>query len=149
VEHAKQTPTPPDHPRSAASADQLASIISNNEKAWRDYEANIDSCNKAAEGVTPDDYIQAMGCIKNAQNAANLARSATTEILALGPPPPELTVLVTETLNALAPLSKSNAAASCQDATSDPCAKAVDQIDEAASTLVEVLDGWAPYIRTK
>ncbi|MBT2549585.1 hypothetical protein [Arthrobacter sp. ISL-65] len=142
-------PTPPHSPRLAASADQLAGIISENEKAWRGYEANIGSCNKAAEGLTPDDYIQAMGCIKNAQDAANRARSATSAIVALGPPPPELTVLVTDTLNALAPLSKSNAAASCQDATSDPCAKAVDQIDEAASTLVEVLDGWAPYIRTK
>jgi hypothetical protein len=132
----------------AASADQLAAIISENEKAWRNYEANIDSCNKAAAGLTPDNYIQAMGCIKNAQEAANRARSATSAIVAFGSPPPELAALVTETLDALAPLSKSNAEASCQDATSDPCAKAVDQIDEAASTLVEVLDGWAPYVRT-
>lgn len=90
-----------------------------------------------------------MECIKNAQNAANLARSATDAILALGPPPPELTVLVAETLNALAPLSKSNAATSCQDATSDRCAKAVDQIDETAPTLVEVLDQWTPYEQLK
>ncbi|MFC9350501.1 hypothetical protein [Arthrobacter sp. NPDC057013] len=90
-----------------------------------------------------------MGCIKNAQDAANRARSATSAIVALGSPPPELTVLVADTLHALAPLSKSNAPALCQDATSDPCAKAVDQIDEAASTLVEVLDRWAPYERTK
>jgi hypothetical protein len=121
--------------------------MSKNEKAWRGYAANIDSCNKAAEGLTPENHIQARGCIMNAQDAANRARSATSEIVALGSPPPELTVLVTETLDTLAPLSESNAAASCQDATSDPCAKAVDQIDEAASALVEVLDGWAPYIR--
>jgi hypothetical protein len=148
VDHARQTPKPP-QPASpgsgSASAGKFAGIISKNEKTWRDFATNIDACNRAAEGRTPDDYIQAMGCIKNAQNAANLARNATTEILALGPPPPELTVLVAATLNALTPLSTSNAATTCQDATSDPCANSVDKIDEAAPTLVAVLDDWAPY----
>lgn len=149
VDHARQTRKPtqpgPLHSASAASADQFASIISKDEKIWRDYEANTDACNRAAEGRTPDDYIQSMGCIKNAQKAAASARNDISAIHALGSPPPELAVLVTETLNALTPLSKSNAATFCQDAASDRCANAVDQIDQAASTLVAVLDDWAPY----
>ena len=148
VDHARETrkPTPPP-PRSAqtASAHQFASIIGRDEQTWRAYEANIEACNKAAEGRTPDDYIQSMECIKNAQKAAASARDDITALLALGSPPPELAVLVTETLTALAPLSESNAASFCQDAGSDRCAGAVDQIDQAAVTLVEAVDEWAPY----
>ncbi|MET3932842.1 hypothetical protein [Arthrobacter sp. OAP107] len=147
--HLNAKPKRPNHPRSTAAAEQLASVISSNEKAWRDYEANIPSCNKAAEGVTPDDYIQTMGCIKKAQIASELARSATTTILGLGSPPPELTVLVARTVKALQPLSESNAARFCQDAISNPCARAVDQIDLAATTLVDVLDQWEPYKQPK
>lgn len=148
VDHARQTrkPTPPPlRSAPAGSADQFVSIIGKDEQTWRAYEANIDACNKAAEGRTPDDYIQSMECIKNAQMAAASARNDITAFLALGSPPPELAVLVTETLNALAPLSESKAASFCQDAFSDLCASAVDRIDQSAATLVEVLDEWAPY----
>ncbi|HEX9226445.1 MAG TPA: hypothetical protein VF885_07265 [Arthrobacter sp.] len=86
-----------------------------------------------------------MECIKNAQKAAASARDDIGTLLALGSPPPELAVLVTETLNALTPVSKSNAARFCQDAGSDLCSSAVDRINQAAATLVEVLDEWAPY----
>ncbi|MBT1001927.1 hypothetical protein KIH31_04855 [Paenarthrobacter sp. DKR-5] len=126
----------------SGSASRFAAVITAREKAWRDYDAGTAKCDKAAQGTGPDDFAASMACIKSAQAVAASAQDATNELTALSPPPPELRSLVARTLKALAPLKNSNARTNCRDATSDACDASVQQVSDAISSLVDVLDDW-------
>ncbi|MBT1003059.1 hypothetical protein KIH31_10615 [Paenarthrobacter sp. DKR-5] len=133
----------------AATTDQFAAVISREAPIWRDYDSNLDGCNKAGEGVNPDDFAKATACTKNAQTVAATARAAEEELQALHTPPAEIKALVARTLKALDPVAKSKTDQTCQDLTSDPCYNSVDALDNAVPHLVNLLDDWDQYSQSR
>ncbi|MBT2568090.1 hypothetical protein J7I84_16615 [Arthrobacter sp. ISL-85] len=139
------TPTPTPTPTPTASVGQYASIIAENETAWRDYEDKIVDCALASIGTKPLDYAKRTACRFTVQTVTVTAKTAAREIRQLPKPPAEIDTLVTRTLSALDVIGKNDATTACKDTESDSCDAAETQVNGDIRLLTPVLDAWKPY----
>lgn len=96
---ATSTPTPT--PTPTASAEQFASIITEREEAWREYEDNIVACALASIGDTAIDFAKRTTCGYSVNTVALTAKQAAVQVRRLPTPPAELQSLVARTLTSL------------------------------------------------
>lgn len=135
------TPTP------TASIAQFASIITEHEKGWRDYEENIGACAFASIGKTPTDFAKRTTCRYTAQTVTVTAKTAAREIRTLPKPPAEIDALLTRTLTSLDRIGKNDATTACKNTESETCDAAETQANGDIRPLISVLDAWKPYTR--
>lgn len=141
------SPTPTPTPTPTVSIAQYASIVTEYENDWRDYEENIGTCAFASIGKTPTDFAKRITCRYTAQTVTVTAKTAAREIRALPKPPTEVDALVTRTLTSLDRIGKNDATTACKDTQSDSCDAAETQANGDIRPLISVLDAWKPYTR--
>lgn len=141
------SPSPTPTPTPTASVAQFASIITEHESDWRDYEENIGTCAFASIGTTPTDFAKRTACRYTAQTVTLTAKTAARNMRALPNPPAEIDALVTRTLTSLDRLGKNDASTSCKDTESETCDAAETQVNGDIRPLISVLDAWQPYTR--
>lgn len=144
---AATSPSPTPTPTPTASVAQFASIISEYEQDWRDYEENIGGCAFASVGTAPIDFAKRTACRYTAQTVTVTAKTAAREIRTLPKPPLEVEALVSRTLASLDRLGKNDASAACEDTESESCDAAETQANGDIRPLISVLDAWQPYTR--
>lgn len=142
---ASVSPTPSSKP--TATIAQFASILTEEETNWRDYDANIGKCAFASIGKTPLDQAQSLACKYTAQTATVTAKTAARKFRALPTPPAEIGSLHTRTLAALDSLAAVDATTACKDTKSQACDDAETLANGAIRPLVSVLDAWRPYTK--
>lgn len=130
-----------------ATPQQLASIITENEASWREYEDNIVDCALAdvmGEGAL--DEVKVMTCRTAASTVTLMANNAARSMRALSAPPADMKDLVARTLVALDTLGASGADESCgSDRESDACDNDSTIANGAIRPVISVLDAWKPY----
>ncbi|MBT1004391.1 hypothetical protein KIH31_17540 [Paenarthrobacter sp. DKR-5] len=132
-------------PQATAAVDEFAAVIADNEDSWRRFQASVEQCSQAAEGVSPDDFSRSTECIRDARSIARSAQGATAKLRALAPPPPAIGPLVAQTIAALGPWRNSPVLSACQDKGSGICYEAVENIQESSAALVSLLSRWDRY----
>lgn len=142
---ASVTPTPT--PTPTASIAQFASILTEREKGWRDYEANIMDCAFASIGTAPIDSMKRTTCGYTVQTITLTAKQAAVEIRRLPAPPKEIESLVARTLRSLDTIAKNDTPTACKDTQSATCDAAITQANGDIRFLTPVLDAWKPYTR--
>lgn len=144
---ATATPSPTPTPTPTAKPAQFASILSENEKNWRDYEDNISECAFArVVGKSAMDAVKVTTCGMTVVIVTLNAKSAIKAINALPTPDAEVKTLVDRTLTALEPLSKIESVNACSDQKSETCSAAETEANGAIRGVTVVLDAWAPYM---
>ncbi|WP_405475588.1 hypothetical protein [Paenarthrobacter ilicis] len=138
---ATPTPTP------TATVAQFASIITEREEAWREYEDNIVACALASIGDTAIDFAKRTTCGYTVSTVVLTAKQAAAQIRKLPAPPAELHSLVARTLTNLDVLAKNPARTACEDKQSEACDSAITQANGEIRPLITVLDAWKPYTR--
>jgi hypothetical protein len=134
-------------PTPTATTAQFASILSESETDWREYEDNITKCAFASIGTTVTDNIDMMTCSLTVQTVTITAKTAAKDIRKLPAPPAEVAPLVKRTLVALDALADSKASTTtCADARSEACDAAITKANGDIRPLVSVLDAWKPYL---
>lgn len=141
------SPTPTPSPTATATTAQFASIITEREADWRDYEDNIVDCALASIGKAPIDSVKRTTCGFTVQTVTLTAKQAAVEMRKLPSPPSEVQALVTRTLSALDVLAKNPSVTACKDTKSDACDAAITQANGEIRPLISVLDAWKPYTR--
>lgn len=139
------TPTP--SPTPTATVAQFASIITEREADWRDYEDNIVDCALASIGKTAIDSVKRTTCGYSVSVVVLTAKQAAAQIRKLPTPPAEVQSLVARTLTNLDVLAKNPAPTACEDKQSEACDAAITQANGEIRPLITVLDGWKPYTR--
>ncbi|WP_426986566.1 hypothetical protein [Pseudarthrobacter sp. Y6] len=147
AQSAAESPTPTPTPTPTASVTQFASIITENEQAWRDYEENIGTCAFASIGTTAADFAKRLTCRYTAQTVTLTAKTAARELRKLPTPPPEIDTLVSRTLRTLDVIGKNDASAACKETESETCDAAETQANGDIRPLIPILDAWKPYTR--
>ncbi|MFK0002541.1 hypothetical protein [Paenarthrobacter sp. NPDC090522] len=145
VTSATATPTP--SPTPTATVAQFASIITEREADWRDYEDNIVDCALASIGKTAIDSVKRTTCGYSVSVVVLTAKQAAVQIRKLPAPPAEVQSLVTRTLTHLDVLAKNPAPTACEDKQSEACDAAITQANGEIRPLITVLDAWKPYTR--
>jgi hypothetical protein len=145
---AETSPTPTQTPTSVPTATprQFASIIAQYDKTWRDYADNIVKCSLADVQTDTISSMERITCSMTAETVTLDAKSAIRDIVKLPKPDPEVSDLVTRTLDTLTPLSNIDAMTQCKDMTSASCDEAKTAVNGAIRPVVSVLDAWKPYI---
>lgn len=141
------TPTATPTPTPTASIAQYASVITERETTWRDYEENIGTCAFASIGKTPTDFAKRTACRFTAQTVTVTAKTAARELRALPKPPAEIDALVTRTITSLDRIGKNDATTACKDTESESCDAAETQANGDIRPFISVLDAWKPYTR--
>lgn len=141
------SPSPTPTPTPTASVAQFASIITEHEQDWRDYEENIGACAFASIGTTATDFAKRTACRYTVQTVTLTAKTAARDIRKLPEPPSEIDALVTRTLASLDTIGKNDATAACKDTESVSCDAAETQANGDIRPLVSILDAWKPYTR--
>lgn len=141
------SPTPTPTPTPTATVAQFASIITENEKEWRDYEENIGACAFASIGTTAIDFANRTTCRFTAQTVTLTAKTAARNLRALPQPPAEIDPLIARTLRSLDVIAKNDASAACKDTQSAACDAAETQANGDIRPLIPILDAWKPYTR--
>lgn len=141
------SPTPTPTPTPTASIAQYASVITEHEQEWRDYEENIGACAFASIGTTPTDFAKRMTCRLTAQTVTLTAKIAARDIRKLPKPPAEIGTLVNRTLGSLDTIALNDASAACKDTESESCDAAETQANGDIRPLIPILDAWKPYTR--
>ncbi|MEV8182797.1 hypothetical protein [Specibacter sp. NPDC078692] len=138
------TPTPV---AATASPEQLASVITEHETSWREYEEDIVDCALASiVGKSVMDEIMALTCKTTSSTVAMTANAAARDLRKLDAPPAEMSDLVARTLLALDNLGATGADTECiEDRESEACENAATLANGAIRPLVSVLDAWKPY----
>lgn len=140
------SPTPT--PEQTATPAQFASILSENQKVWRDYNANIVACGIARVlGKSATDQIKVMTCGMTVVTITLTAKNAIRDIVALPKPSPEVRKLVDRAITDLTPLSNIDAVAACKDPNSEACDEKETMANGQIRDVVSMLDAWAPYMR--
>ncbi|MFB9716742.1 hypothetical protein [Arthrobacter methylotrophus] len=140
------SPTP--SPVQTATPAQFASILSENQKVWRDYNTNIVECGIARVlGKSTADQIKVMTCGMTVVTVTLTAKNAIRDIVALPKPSPEVKKLVDRAITDLTPLSTIDAAVACKDASSEACDEKETLANGQIRDVVSMLDAWAPYMR--
>ncbi|MEO5313190.1 hypothetical protein PV772_03560 [Pseudarthrobacter sp. CC12] len=139
------SPTP--SPTPTATVAQFASILTEQEKNWRDYNDNITTCAFASISTKPLDQMQALTCKFSAMTVTLTAKTAAKNIRALPTPPAEISSLRTRTLSALDDLAAIDATTACKDTESQACDDAETLANGAIRPLISVLDAWRPYTK--
>ncbi|MEV7606137.1 hypothetical protein AB0N65_11920 [Paenarthrobacter sp. NPDC089322] len=130
-----------------ATTAQYASIITEREEAWRDYEENILDCALASVGKSAVDSIKRTTCGYTVMTVTLTARQAVTELRLLPDPPAEVATLVERTVKALDVLAKNPAATVCEVKDSKACDEAITRANGEIRPLIPILDAWKPYTR--
>ncbi|MCC9068853.1 hypothetical protein [Arthrobacter cryoconiti] len=125
----------------------MASIISEYENDWREYDAKIVDCALSEVlGSSVLDKIKAKTCRVTAATASINANLAAKNIRKLDTPPKEMGALVARTLAALDSLAATGAGKSCvTDNESVECGNDATKVNGAIRPVVSVLDAWKPY----
>ncbi|MCX8454606.1 hypothetical protein [Paenarthrobacter ureafaciens] len=130
-----------------ATVAQFASIITEREADWREYEDNIVDCALASIGKTAIDSIKRTTCGYSVTVVVLTAKQAAAQIRKLPTPPAEVQSLVKRTLTNLDALAKNPAPTACEDKQSEACDAAITQANGEIRPLITVLDAWKPYTR--
>jgi len=141
------SPTPTPTPTPTATVAQYASIITENEQEWRDYEENIGACAFASIGTTATDFAKRTTCRFTAQTVTLTAKTAARELRKLPAPPAEVSTLVKRTLTSLDTIAKNDASTACKDTENAACDAAETQANGDIRPLIPILDAWKPYTR--
>ncbi|MCT9871757.1 hypothetical protein [Paenarthrobacter aurescens] len=141
------TAAPTPTPTPTTSVEQFASIITEREEAWREYEDNIVACALASIGDTAIDFAKRTTCGYTVSTVVLTAKQAAVQIRKLPTPPAELQSLVARTLTNLDVLAKNPAPTACEDKESEACDAAITQANGEIRPLITVLDAWKPYTR--
>lgn len=139
------SPTPT--PTPTATVAQFASIITEQEQQWRDYEENVGACAFASVGTSAMDFAKRTTCRYTTQTVTLTAKTAARQIRSLAAPPTEISTLVSRTLGSLDTIAKNDASAACKETESESCDAAETQANGDIRTLIPVLDAWKPYTR--
>ncbi len=134
------TPTP------TATVSQYASIITEYEQDWREYEDDIVNCALASIGTKPIDKITRLTCSMTVQTVTITAKTAARNMRTLPKAPAEVSTLVERTLKVLDPLAVSDAVDACGDAESEACDAAITKANGDIRPVTSVLDAWKPYL---
>ncbi|MDQ0755778.1 hypothetical protein [Arthrobacter sp. B3I4] len=134
-------------PTPTATIAQFASILTEEEKTWRDYNDNITKCAFASIGKAPIDKVQSTTCKYTVQTVTVTAKTAARKFRALPTPPAEISNLRTRTLSALDSLAAVEATTACKDTQSSACDDAETLANGAIRPLISVLDAWRPYTK--
>jgi hypothetical protein len=141
------TSSPTPSPTPTATVAQFASILTEGEKSWRDYNDDIVKCAFASIGETPTDKANQISCKFTAQTVTITAKTAARKFRALPTPPTEISSLNTRTLAALDSLAAIDATTACKDMQSQACDDAETLANGAIRPLISVLDAWRPYTK--
>ncbi|MDQ0769555.1 hypothetical protein QF031_002304 [Pseudarthrobacter defluvii] len=141
------TPTATPTPTPTATVAQFASIITENEQEWREYEENIGECAFASIGTTATDFAKRTTCRFTAQTVTLTAKTAARQIRALPKPPSEISTLVNRTLGTLDTIALNDASAACKETESASCDAAETRANGDIRPLIPILDAWKPYTR--
>ena len=145
---AATTSSPTPSPEQTATPAQFASILSENQKVWRDYNANIVACGVARVlGKSATDQVKVMACGMTVVTVTLTAKNAIRDIVALPKPNPEVKKLVDRTISDLTPLANIDAVAACKDPNSEACHEKETLANGEIRDVVAMLDAWAPYMR--
>lgn len=139
------SPTP--SPTPTATVAQFASILTEQEKNWRDYNDNITTCAFASISTKPLDQMQTLTCKFSAMTVTLTAKTAAKNLRALPTAPAEISSLTSRTLSALDSLAAIDATTACKDTNSQACDDAETLTNGAIRPLISVLDAWRPYTR--
>lgn len=139
--------TPTASPKPTATIAQFASILTEDEKIWRDYNDNITKCAFAGISDTALDSMKTVTCKFTVQTVTISAKTAAKNFRALPSPPPEIENLQTRTVKALDALAAIDATTACKDMKSQVCDDAETLTNGAIRPLISVLDAWRPYTK--
>ncbi|MFK0040779.1 hypothetical protein ACIQTW_13170 [Paenarthrobacter sp. NPDC090517] len=141
------SPTPTPTPTATATTAQFASVITEREQGWRDYEEDIVDCALASIGKSTIDDIKRTSCAYTVMTVTLTARQAVTELRLLPDPPDEVATLVERTVKALDVLAKNPAPTVCEVKESEVCDAAITRANGEIRPLIPILDAWKPYTR--
>ncbi|WP_343319262.1 hypothetical protein AAFM46_02180 [Arthrobacter sp. TMP15] len=128
------------------TASQFASIISEQEADWREYDAKVPECVSASYDDSAIGNALQIACGYTVSTIGLTSKTAARNLTELGEPPAELAALVARTVGVLELIRDEKAGEVCETGSDEECALATMSTNTFASELTSVLDAWKPYL---